>query len=322
MAKSLSGFKVLVVEDSKVALRAVSSYIEELGIQPLLAENGADALELYRRERPDIVLLDIILPDIGGFDIAREIRKAQGVHEWTAIVFLSVLSRDEDLERGFEVGGDDYIMKPVSRVVVQTRLRAMCRLLSMQREQVRAIGQLTAANKELHRLSMIDGLTGVANRRMFDVALAREWRRCMRLKKPMAVVILDVDSFQQYNDRYGAELGYECLRVVAQEVVRSAQRAGDLVARYGESELAVILGETDAEGASLVARRICRHIAGLLMLHEDTSSGRVTVSCGVSGIMPGHDLSPQTLVDSADSALLQAKNKGCDSTIFQNYGQI
>ncbi|MCX7193189.1 MAG: diguanylate cyclase [Proteobacteria bacterium] len=322
MAKRLSKLKVLVVEDSKVALKAISGYIENMGVQPLLAENGHDAIEIYTRERPDIILLDIILPDTDGYEVAKEIRRLQGKDEWTAIIFLSVMSKDEDLARGIEVGGDDYIMKPVGSVVVQAKVRAMYRLVQMQRALVKLAGQLNEANLELQRLSMTDGLTGIANRRMFDISLAREWRRCQRLKKPMSIVMLDVDHFKKYNDRYGHQEGDDCLRAVAQQVLRSAPRAGDLVARYGGEEFVMILGETDEDGAQWVAERIRQHVSELNLPHADSLYGHVTVSCGVASVMPGSDLSVEMLVKSADNALYLAKNEGRNTVAYLNYGQI
>jgi diguanylate cyclase (GGDEF)-like protein len=322
MAKRLSKLKVLIVEDSKVALKAISGYIENMGVQPLLAENGHDALELYSRERPDIVLLDIILPDTDGYEVAKEIRRLQGKDEWTAIIFLSVMSKDEDLARGIEVGGDDYIMKPVGSVVVQAKVRAMYRLVQMQRALVKMAAQLNDANQELQRLSMTDGLTGIANRRMFDVSLAREWRRCMRLNKPLSVVMLDVDYFKKYNDRYGHQDGDDCLVAVAQEVARSAPRPGDLVARYGGEEFVMILVDTDEDGANWVAERIRQHVAGLNLPHKDSLDGHVTVSCGISSVIPSQELSVEMLVKSADNALYLSKNQGRNTSTFLNYGQI
>jgi diguanylate cyclase (GGDEF)-like protein len=322
MAKRLSKLKVLIVEDSKVALKAISGYIENMGVQPLLAENGHDALELYSRERPDIVLLDIILPDTDGYEVAKEIRRLQGKDEWTAIIFLSVMSKDEDLARGIEVGGDDYIMKPVGSVVVQAKVRAMYRLVQMQRALVKMAAQLNDANQELQRLSMTDGLTGIANRRMFDVSLAREWRRCMRLNKPLSVVMLDVDYFKKYNDRYGHQDGDDCLVAVAQEVARSAPRPGDLVARYGGEEFVMILADTDEDGANWVAERIRQHVAGLNLPHKDSLDGHVTVSCGISSVIPSQELSVEMLVKSADNALYLSKNQGRNTSTFLNYGQI
>lgn len=322
MAKRLSKLKVLIVEDSKVALKAISGYIEKMGVQPFLAENGRDAIELYSRERPDIVLLDIILPDTDGYEVAKEIRRLQGKDEWTAIIFLSVMSKDEDLARGIEVGGDDYIMKPVGSVVVQAKVRAMYRLVQMQRALVKLAGQLNDANQELQRLSMTDGLTGIANRRMFDVSLAREWRRCLRLNKPLSVVMLDVDYFKKYNDRYGHQEGDDCLVAVAQEVARAAPRPGDLVARYGGEEFVMILSDTGESGANWVAERIRQHVSELNFPHKDSPYGHVTVSCGVSSILPASELSPEMLVKSADNALYLSKNQGRNMVTYLNYGQI
>ncbi|MDO9054494.1 MAG: diguanylate cyclase [Gallionella sp.] len=322
MPKRLSKLKVLVVEDSKVALKAICGYIEDMNVKPLKAKSGKEAIELYSSERPDIVLLDIILPDMSGYDVAKEIRRLQGKDDWTAIIFLSVMSKDEDLARGIEVGGDDYIMKPVGSVVVQAKVRAMYRLVQMQRALVKVAGQLHDANQELQRLSMTDGLTGIANRRMFDESLAREWRRCLRLNKPMSIVMVDVDYFKKYNDRYGHQEGDDCLRGVAQEMVRSAPRAGDLVARYGGEEFVMILGDTDESGAHWVANRIRQHVAELNMPHAGSPFGHVTVSCGVASVMPSAELSVDMLVKSADNALYLSKNQGSNTDTFLNYGQL
>ncbi len=322
MAKRLSKLKVLVVEDSKVALKAISGYIEDMGVEPFLAENGKDAIDIYNRERPDIVLLDIILPDTDGYEVAKEIRRLQGKDEWTAIIFLSVMSKDEDLARGIEVGGDDYIMKPVGSVVVQAKVRAMYRLVQMQRALVKLAGQLNDANQELQRLSMTDALTGIANRRMFDMSLAREWRRCLRLSKPLSVVMLDVDYFKKYNDTYGHQEGDDCLVAVALEVSRAAPRPGDLVARYGGEEFVMILSETTERGANLVAERIRQQVERLGLPHKDSPYGHVTVSCGISSIQPTTGLTPEMLVKSADNALYLSKNQGRNMITYLDYGQI
>ena len=322
MAKKLDKLKVLVVEDSKVAIKAITGYLEAIDVHPLVAETGGRAVELYRNERPDIVLLDIILPDTSGYEVAKKIRRLQGKDDWTAIIFLSVMAKDEDLARGIEVGGDDYLMKPVGSVVLQAKIRAMYRLVQMQRALVKLTGQLNQANQELQRLSMTDGLTGLANRRMFDEALGREWRRCLRLKKPMSIVMLDVDFFKKYNDRYGHLEGDDCLRAVASELARSAPRPGDLVARYGGEEFVMILADTDYNGANWVANRIRQHVVDLKLVHGDSHHGYITVSCGVSSVLPVHDLTVENLVKSADNALYLAKNDGRNSVAYLDYGQI
>lgn len=319
MAKKLGKLKVLIVEDSKVALKAITGYLEEIGVHPLVAETGGRAIEIYRHERPDIILLDIILPDIDGYEVAKAVRQMQGKDDWTAIIFLSVMSKDEDLVRGIEVGGDDYIMKPVGSVVVQAKVRAMYRLVQMQRALVKLTGQLNQANLELQRLSMTDGLTGIANRRLFDDMLEREWRRCLRIKKPMAIVMLDVDFFKKFNDAYGHQVGDDCLKMIAKEISRAAPRAGDLAARYGGEEFVMILGETDEDGARWVANRISQNVAKLQQPHKDSPHHYVTVSCGVSSVIPTESLSVEQLVKSADNALYLAKHQGRNAVVYLNF---
>ena len=321
MAKKLSKLKVLVVEDSKVAIKAITGYLEDMGVIPLVAETGGAAIESYRNERPDIILLDVILPDIDGFQVAREVRKLQGRNDWTAIIFLSVMSMDEDLAQGIEAGGDDYLMKPVGRVVVQAKVNAMYRLVRMQRALVNLTEQLNAANQELQHLSMTDGLTGIANRRMFDKLLAREWRRCMRIKKPLSIVMLDVDWFKKYNDKYGHQLGDECLKTVAREMARATPRPGDLAARYGGEEFALILPETDQEGALWVADRIRKNLSALKIPHDDSRHGYLTASCGVASVIPSEEFSAVKLVGYADSAMYIAKQHGRNWVESLEYGQ-
>ena len=321
MAKKLGKLKVLVVEDSKVAIKAISSYLEEMGVHPLVAETGKAAIELYRKERPDIILLDIILPDIDGYDVAREVRQLQSKDDWTAIIFLSVMSKDEDLARGIEVGGDDYLMKPVGRVVLQAKVNAMYRLVRMQRALVKLTEQLDTANQELQRLSMTDGLTGIANRRFFDESLVREWRRCGRIKKPLSIVLLDVDFFKKYNDKYGHQVGDDCLKTVAKEVARATPRPGDLAARYGGEEFVLILAETDRDGARWVADRIRQNLSALDIPHGESSHKHVTVSCGVATVVPGEELSVEKLVKSADIALYIAKEHGRNRVECLEYGE-
>ena len=321
MATKLDKLKVLVVEDSKVAIKAISGFLEEVGVHPQIAETGKAAIELYRNERPDIILLDIILPDIDGFDVAKEIRRLQNQDDWTAIIFLSVMSKDDDLVRGIEAGGDDYLMKPVGRVVLQAKVRAMYRLVQMQRALVKLTGQLNDANKELQRLSTTDGLTGIANRRLFDESLSREWRRCSRLKKPLSIVLFDVDFFKKYNDKYGHQAGDECLKLVAKEVARTAPRPGDLAARYGGEEFVLILAETDQEGACWVADLVRQNLSALNIPHGESSHMHVTISCGVTSVVPSDELSVGKLVKSADIALYIAKEHGRNRVEYLEYGQ-
>jgi diguanylate cyclase (GGDEF)-like protein len=322
MKKRTDPLKVLVVEDSKVTLKVLCNFLEHMDIKQLLtAETGAAAIDLYRKEHPDIILLDAQLPDIDGFEIAKQIRTSEQKVDWTAIIFLTSMTKDADLARGIEVGGDDYLMKPVSEVVLHAKVRAMQRLVEMQRSLVDMTHQLNAANKELQRLSTTDGLTGIPNRRMFDELFAREWRRCERMKKPIALVMLDIDNFKMFNDQYGHQAGDDCLRAVAGQVVRGAPRASDLAARYGGEEFVLVLGETNADGARWVAENVRQHVNELGILHA-TPQRRVTISGGVASVTPQSGLSPEVLLRLADQALYQAKAEGRDKVVVGEYGNI
>ena len=322
MASKVTELKVLVVEDSKVTLKAICGYLERMDIQALTAETGKDALEIYRRERPDIILLDGRLPDIDGFEVAREIRAMEKKKDWTAIIFLTSMTKDEELARGIEVGGDDYLLKPISEIVLQAKVNAMRRLVEMQRSLLDLTYKLNVANKELQLLSATDGLTGLSNRRMYDELSLREWRRCERTKKSFALVMVDVDYFKPYNDYFGHQAGDECLKAVATQMRRAAPRASDVVARYGGEEFVFALGETDMDGAKWVANHLRQRIADLNMPHPGSAFRHVTVSCGVASVLPSDEVSLEKLLQSADYALYQAKEQGRNRVVGAEYGQV
>lgn len=315
--------KVMLVEDSKVTLRVLTNYLGSMGIaSPLIAENGAQALALFERERPDIILLDARLPDIDGFEVARRMRKMEREGEWSAIIFLTAMNTDEDLARGIAAGADDYLTKPVSEIVLQAKVRAMQRLVEMQRKLVEVTQRLDAANAELRRLSTTDALTGIANRRALDDFLAREWRRCLRVKKPLSLVMLDIDYFKLFNDKYGHQAGDDCLVQVARQIAKAAPRASDLAARYGGEEFMLVLGETDLDGAMWMAERVRQMVADLKLKHYATDSKFVSISCGVVSLVPQENLSIERLIESVDAALYQAKRSGRNRVVAGEYGKL
>ena len=316
MAKNNVDLKVMVVEDSKVTMKALCNYLKRMGVdEPLTAVTGQDAITLFRKYRPDIVLLDAILPDIDGFDIAKKFRRMEKGDEWSAIIFLTSMDKDEDVAHGIDAGGDDYLLKPISEVVLKAKINAMRRLVEMQRALVGVTQELNTANKELERLSTTDGLTGIANRRFFDQLSLREWQRCERMKKPMSLIMVDVDHFKKYNDTYGHQGGDECLKAVAAQVARAAPRASDLAARYGGEEFVLVLGETTMDGAKWVANHIRQHVAELNIPHTASNIGHVSVSCGVASLMPLEGMSFEILLKIADEALYKAKEQGRNTVV-------
>jgi diguanylate cyclase (GGDEF)-like protein len=186
------------------------------------------------------------------------------------------------------------------------------RLLSSEQKKVEESNQrLTHANEELERLARIDGLTGIPNRREFDANLDREWRRMARERKPLALIMCDVDHFKQYNDLYGHQGGDECLRKVARALASWARRPGDFAARYGGEEFAMLLADTDAKGAGYIAQSVCDAVRSLEIPHAGSRvSQHVTLSLGVCVVQPEANGPPRELVEAADQALYEAKKSG------------
>lgn len=302
--------KTLVIEDTSSSLQILCHYIEKMGIAPIPAETGIDGVNLFLSERPDLILLDIVLPDIDGFEVARRIRQAERPTDWTPIIFLTALDKDEDLEKGIAAGGDDYLHKPVSEVVLGAKIRAMQRIIQMRQSLLVMTRKLDAANHELKRLASLDGLTGIANRRHFDEALAREWRRAMRQGNELSILMCDIDYFKQYNDAYGHLVGDEALRLISQALTAAMDRGGDLIARYGGEEFAAVLPETSSGGALFVAERMKQAIDQLKLPNTGSPFGHITASFGIASVVPQAETSPLTLLDAADHALYEAKHAG------------
>jgi len=302
--------KALVVEDTATGLALVCQLLEGMGITPIQARDGMTGVRLFEENPPDIILLDIILPDIDGFEVARRIRSMEKTGDWTPIIFLTGRTKDEDLEQGISAGGDDYILKPVSKVVLTAKVRAMQRIMQMRHSLLKVTHKLDTANHELKRLSAMDGLTGIPNRRHFDESLAREWRRAMRDKKPLSLLMCDIDGFKQFNDTYGHQAGDACLKSVANLLQSSLRRPGDIIARYGGEEFAAILPETAREGALLVAENMRALVEDMGTAHSGVASGIVTISVGVATLLPQLVENEPLLISAADTALYEAKRAG------------
>jgi diguanylate cyclase (GGDEF)-like protein len=191
---------------------------------------------------------------------------------------------------------------------MRTRLAASHR--ELEQKVAERTRELRKANRRLEALSTTDGLTGIANRRRFDEALANEWNRALRIHEPVALLMLDVDLFKKYNDHYGHQAGDECLRSVAKIFEANSRRSSDLAARYGGEEFALIATNTDAARAMRLAEAICNSIESLGMPHADSSYEKVTVSIGVAVIIPDNTLQAESLVHQADEALYHAKHQG------------
>ena len=305
--------KVLVVEDTVTSATLICQMLGKMGLLTVHARNGEEGLKAFSREKPDLVLLDVIMPDLDGFDVARRIREQEQGVEWTPIIFLSARASDQDLAHGIEAGGDDYLVKPISETVLRAKVNAMRRIATMRGTLIQLTRKLDEANGELERLSAIDGLTGVANRRRFDEVLRHEWLRAARGGHPLSLLLIDVDQFKQFNDGNGHLAGDECLRDLARLLEATLRRPSDLLARYGGEEFAVILPETGPEGAASVAQSLIDAVREAAIPHgHSTVSSLLSISVGVATAVPerGDEQGYEVLITIADEALYKAKRAG------------
>jgi len=305
--------QILLVDDDPSSIQIMGRMLAGTG-ELRFATSGEDALRLARESQPDLILLDAEMPGMSGFDVLAAMHDEPDLAD-VPVIFVTSHSEAAFEVAGFERGAVDFMAKPVRSALLQARVKTQLR--------VRRLAE------ELRRVATIDVLTGVANRRGFDESLEQEWRRAERSGEPLALLMVDIDHFKRFNDRYGHPAGDACLRAVAQALVGSSLRPSDLVARYGGEEFVLLLPKTPRDGAQHVANRILDAVEMLEIEHAESLTARhVTVSIGVAfyddkseGWVPpsaefrfGEDprarCTPIDLVCSADTALYCAKSAG------------
>ena len=305
--------KVLIVDDSATIRAGLAAAVRAMKLEPVLAESGEKALEMFHAEAPGVVLLDVNMGGIDGYETARRMREARS-DVWVPIIFLSSNEYDQDLERAIECGGDDYLVKPVSAVVLSAKIRALQRLDKMHQRVLELSKDLAAANQRLETVAQQDGLTGIANRRAFDHRIPLNMAHASRQKEALCVVLCDVDHFKAYNDHYGHPAGDECLKQVSAVLAHSCKRATDLVARYGGEEFVVVLDNASREDAASIAEDVRTAFAKLSV---DTGTGTnltTTVSAGCATLEPW-EVEGSILLERADVALAMAKAAGRDQVV-------
>jgi len=286
---------LLVVDDQPANVQALYQALRS-DYRILVATSAEQALALIRTTRPDLVLLDIVMPGMDGFEVCRCIKSDPSTASIPVIFVTS--DTDEDIEaQGLDLGAVDFITKPIRPAVVRARVRTHLTL------------QAQAAL--LRTLAHVDGLTGVSNRRAFDERLAIEWRRAVREEKPIGLVMVDIDAFKPYNDAYGHQAGDVCLRRVAQSSAATLGRPGDMLARYGGEEFVCILPDTGFDGTKQVADRLEQAVRDLKIEHLTAPAySFLTISLGATSMRPSTQDDMASLVRVADVQLYRAKLAG------------
>ncbi|MBM4054199.1 MAG: diguanylate cyclase [Planctomycetes bacterium] len=309
---------ILIIDDSEDLCLLLGTILKKEGYKNVsFAKSAKEAYEMLRIDHPlksaityDLILMDIVMPEIDGIEACIQIKAKEHVRD-IPIIIITGSVEDNYIKQAFEAGAIDYVNKPINRIELLARVRSVLKLKQEVDQRKEVMRQLEESNRKLQLLSYVDGLTGIANRRHFDEMLDKEWRRSLRDKTSLTLLLLDVDFFKKFNDSYGHQAGDECLKQVAKTIHGIVNRPGDLAARYGGEEFAIILTEMNREHAVVFAEKVRESIELLKIPHKhSTVSDHVTCSIGVSVVIPNKNISPGTLIESADKALYNAKLEG------------
>jgi len=311
---------VLLVDDQQMIAEAVRKALSsQEDIEFHYCQDPSKAVKLASEINATVILQDLVMPEIDGLMMVRYFR----VNKATAQIPIIVLSTKEEAtikSEAFQLGANDYLVKLPETIELIARIRYHSQAYITQLERDAAFRaleksreQLAEANRTLQKLSSLDGLTGIANRRTFDETLSKEWNRAVRDQKPLGLIMLDIDFFKLYNDHYGHQGGDDCLKKVAKGLEAAINRDADFLARYGGEEFSAILPDTDIQGAVKVAEEMRQSIKSLHIEHVMSKvSDIVSISIGVASMIPQNDTEQETLIAAADQALYKAKEEGRD----------
>jgi two-component system chemotaxis family response regulator WspR len=313
---------VLLVDDQVMICEAVRRALAgQAELDFHYCTNPLDAIEIANEMRPTVILQDLVMPGIDGLDLVRQYRH-NPLTQAVPVIVLSAKDEPATKREAFNAGANDYLVKLPDQIELIARIRYHTRayLDHVQRNQAYAAlresqRQLIIANLELERLTRIDGLTSLGNRRYFDEYLNLEWQRALKRQTPVSILMIDVDNFKRYNDSYGHLAGDDALKRIAQVLRDSLTRATDMAARFGGEEFVAILINGSQSGARQVAERM---VAGVRELEIPHQSGHVTISVGVATTLPDEKMTTNELLHAADQALFRAKSEGRDRVVQHN----
>lgn len=309
---------ILLIDDQAMIAEAVRRALSsENDIDFHYCQDPTKAIKLASEINATVILQDLVMPEIDGLMMVRYFR----VNKATSKIPIIVLSTKEEAtikSEAFKLGANDYMVKLPDKIEMIARIRYHSRAYINQLERDEAFRaleesrqKLAEANRTLQKLSSLDGLTGIANRRSFDEILKKEWNRAVRAEKSIGLIMLDIDFFKLYNDHYGHQGGDDCLKKVAKGLESAIHRETDFLARYGGEEFSAVLPDTDLNGAVKVAEEMRLAIQNLKLEHAKSKvADFVSISIGVSAIVPLQGMEPEALIAAADQALYRAKEDG------------
>jgi two-component system, cell cycle response regulator len=296
----MSGFSVLVADDSPVYRKLVEHALAESAITVLFANSGHQAIEIFEREHPDLIITDWMMPDITGIELCQKIR-AGAQSSYTYVIILTSNAEKENVVKGLSAGADDYLTKPFHRDELLARVHVGRRLIDLHR-------QIQAKNKLLEELALTDPLTGLPNRRAIEAWAVRQLSGAARYGFSFWVVMTDLDHFKSVNDTYGHDAGDTVLKKFA-ELLKASTRLSDISGRIGGEEFLLVITHADEKGATLLADRLREEFAAERFYFKGATL-QVTASFGIVGFSGKQAPEFSELVAQADEALYRAKHHG------------
>ena len=310
--------EILIVDDTPNNLRLLSSILTEHGYKVRLAPNGSLALASIRKKAPDLILLDVLMPDINGYEICEQL-KAEDQYRDIPVLFISALQEVTDKTQAFQVGGVDFITKPFNESEVIARVKAHVDLKTSRDELLKTTKELESSNlkliqaqEELIKLASTDSLTGLYNRRRSMETLQDQKTRFTRNKQAFSFVIADIDDFKSINDSYGHLCGDFILKEISRELTKQL-RSQDTPGRWGGEEFNILLPETDKQGAEIVIEKLRAHISAQKFVYDDETIN-VSMTFGIAEYSSA-ELSIDELIRRADVALYEGKENGKDCVV-------
>lgn len=295
---------ILIVDDNRLQRSVLEANLKAAGYQVVAAENGKEALEIFRKGHFPILMTDWIMPEMSGLELCRAIRGEES-GRYTYIIILTSLDSKNDIIAGLEAGADEYLVKPAHQAELTARLKTARRILDLENARNRYI-------EEIKSLSLIDPPTGIFNRCYMDEHISQEIKRAYRYERSLALILVGVNRFSETVAEFGHFSGDVLLKRTAECLIDSVRKDVDWIARYGEDAFMVVLPETDTAGALIVAKRLRIRIATMVVKMYDKEL-RITAGFGVAGFTASQQkqgFTTEIFLDKVDHCLCQAREEG------------